>query len=251
MKKKQIEESNKSSDYSDSDSDNNSDSELGSESGDGQEHIDPVVFFKIKKELCYYKTIDKFFKTCSYENISKMIDIVEGRSNISLRILDWFVTKCSKKRINCGASKDNETFDVKISYKSQLKSYKKRYFDPFRRRQKFIYYFDDKQQRHMDTTLGQLNFFKWAFTHDILTYVENNLKSIGKEMNSSNKEEKAKKKKKIDDSKNSSEEKKTSKISSLKKKKRVKSNDTSSDNLKVNATKTMEDGEIKIVLKFD
>jgi hypothetical protein len=255
MKKKQIIESNKSSEKSDNesnDSDNDSEceSELSSEYN-GQEHIDPVEFFSVK-ELCYYKTIDKFFKTCSAENITKMIDIVEGKSNISLRILDWFVTKYSKKRIDCGSNKDTEIFDVRISYKSQLKSYKKRYFDPFRRRQKFVYYFDDKLQRHMDTTIGQLNFFKWAFTNSILTYVDKNLKHISKEMNLSNKEEKKKKKKKSEDeSKSSSDEKRVSKTSTLKKKKHLKINDNSSDNLKINATKTMEDGEIKIVLKFD
>ncbi len=258
MKKKQIDESNKFSDKSNRHSNDSDESDNGSECGsdsssgsDGQEHIDPVKFFSVK-ELCYYKTIDKFFKICSSENITKMIDIVEGKSNISLRILDWFVTKYSKNRIDCGTNKDTEIFDVRISYKSQLKSYKKRYFDPFRRRQKFVYYFGDKQQRHMDTTLGQLNFFKWAFTNSILTYVDKNLKHISKEMNLSNKEEKKKKKKKSEEeSKSSSDEKKVSKISTLKKKKHLKINDNSSDNLKINATKTTEDGEIKIVLKFD
>lgn len=238
MKKKQI--INNSS-VSDSSSDDGSES-----SEDENDQINPVYFFDTK-ELCFYKKIDKFFKECNDDDISTMIDIIEGKSNISLRILDWFVTKYSKKRIDIGNTQNNEVFDVRISYKAQLKSYKKRYFDPFRRKKKFVYHFNDSQGRSMDTTIGQLNFFKWAFTNDILTYVDKNLKQISKEMNLSNKEEKKKKKKK-DDSSNMSNS--SSEEIAKNKKKKTKGKD-SSENLKINAVKTMENGEIKITIKFD
>ena len=104
-----------------------------------------------------------------------MIDIVEGQSDISLRLLDWFVTRhASKQKIRFDkydVSNNSDKFDkrvdrcfnVHISYKAQLKSYKKKYFDPFRRRKKFKYYFDKEKTVHLCTTIGQLNFFRWAF----------------------------------------------------------------------------------------
>ena len=75
----------------------------------------PNTFFN-QKELCHYKNINKYFKECfekNPENIIKMINVIEGKSDISLRILDWFVTKYSKKKITCnGNVKNVEAFDI-------------------------------------------------------------------------------------------------------------------------------------------
>jgi hypothetical protein len=214
-----ISNSNSNSQYnSDSDSDSDSDSELESKSTNSSKlnnnEDKKIVYDKndleknkknlenifTQKELCYYKMIDKFFNTCNLNDKKKMIDIINGESKLSLRILDFFVTKNSKKMSNCDIiTKFSDVFDVRISYKSQLKSYKKRYFDPFRRRKKFDYYFmEDTHVQHIKTTLGQLNFFKWAITYDIISHVEINLKKISDDMVISNKENKKKKKKKIE-----------------------------------------------------
>ena len=161
-----------------------------------------------KKEICYYKMIDKFFRECTENQINKMLDIINKESDISLRILDWFVTRYSKKRIDIDLG-TSDVFDVHISYKAQLKSYKKTYFDPFRRRKKFYYNYDKvNNKKNVYTTLGQLNFFRWAISNNIIDYVEKNLNQLTKAMNSSNKEDKNKKKNK------SSEEDTDSDISS-------------------------------------
>lgn len=196
------------SDTSSSDNDNDNDNETNSSdtlSNKKNEIIieNPNTFFN-QKELCHYKNINKFFIECYKEKpeiIMQMIDIIESKSNISLRILDWFVTKYSKKKINCnGNIKNVDAFDVKISYKAQLKAYKKRYFDPFRRRKKFFYPCEkdgfiklENESKYIYTTLGQLNFFKWAFTNGIVSYVDENLNFIISEMNAFNKDEKKKK----------------------------------------------------------
>ena len=239
----------KKSDEDISISDSESTSTYSSESSYNDEDpadIVPKEFFNVK-ELCYYKKIDKYFKSCTKDSISKMLDIIYGKSNISLRVLDWFVTKYSKKRIDCGMSKESEVFDVRISYKSQLKSYKKRYFDPFRRKKdtRFRYYFSGGQT--IITTLGQLNFFKWAFTNNIVIYVEKNLKQISKEMNLANKEDKKKKVKKSKQTSKGDDKKIPKKAQS---KKKIKSDD-STGNIKINATKIIDDDEVQIVLKFD
>jgi hypothetical protein len=89
-------------DYSDTSSfvsDDNSieDSEDLSNTG-VKDAVDPLTFFS-SKELCYYKTIHKFFKNCSDKEIIRMLDIINGESTISLRVLDWFVTRYSKRKI--------------------------------------------------------------------------------------------------------------------------------------------------------
>ena len=176
--------------------------------------VEPLTFFS-SKELCYYKTIHKFFKNCGDKEIIRMLDIINGESPISLRVLDWFVTRYSKRKIDFIENEQNtlDSFDVHISYKSELKSYKKRYFDPFRRRKKFYYplYLEhstytkntsetqnsngSKEIILLYTTLGQLNFFVWAIGNKIIDFVEKNLEQISKAMNSNNKDEKKKKQK--------------------------------------------------------
>lgn len=241
-------ESDKDGESNDSDSFSETCSET--DSGESLDAFDiiPATFFSVK-ELCYYKLINKFFSTCSSENITQMINIVEGKSDMSLRVLDWFVTKYSKKRIDCGQTKD-EMFDVRISYKSQLKSYKKKYFDPFRRKKKFNYYFKNGQA--MKTTLGQLNFFKWAFINNIVMYVEKNLKQVIKEMKSSNKESEKKIKKKEIKKKNV--ESTEDKVEKTKKVKKSPEFENTSTNIKINTinnNKLIKDGEIQLTLVFD
>jgi hypothetical protein len=165
----------------------------------------PRDFFTAK-ELCYYTMADIYFKTkCSKDNIELMIKIIESNHDISLRILDWFVSKFSKYRnkINFNIN-DEEEFDIRISYDAQLKTYRKKNFDPFRRKKKFYYFYDDENKSSkIFTTIGQLNFFKWVITTKILDFVKDNINEINDEMKKyiisdrKKKKEKAKKKKQV------------------------------------------------------
>ena len=132
------------------------------------------------KEIFHYKMLDNFFNICNINQIKVMIDIINGNHLISLRFLDWFVTRYCylyKLSINIANSyiKENN-FNINISYKAQLKSFKKKNFDPFRRKKKFYYVTDSKIM--LLTTIGQLNFFRWIITYDIINYTETNYKNI-------------------------------------------------------------------------
>jgi len=66
------------------------------------------------------------------ENLKKIIDIVNGESNISLRIVDWFVTNYAKKYFTVfeipmlfGTKEENVRFKVYNEYKLKLKAYSK------------------------------------------------------------------------------------------------------------------------------
>jgi hypothetical protein len=73
---------------------------------------------------------------------------------------------------------------VYVDYKLKLKAYSKKRFDPFCRWDRInVPYKDDK---YIQTTIGQLNFFKWALENDVIRYIEENYANIEKDMNNRN-----------------------------------------------------------------
>jgi hypothetical protein len=135
------------------------------------------------KEIYYYNMLEKFFQNQPDKEIKRMIDIINGSNTVSLRFLDWFVTRyCYLYKlsisINTPYIKENN-FNINISYKAQLKSYKKKYFDPFRRKKKFFFIIEKNNNKLVIlTTIGQLNFFRWAISNDVINYTETNYKNI-------------------------------------------------------------------------
>jgi hypothetical protein len=119
-------------------------------------------------------SLSKFYSVKS--NIEAIIPIINGKSNISLRLLDWFVTNYSKKTYTIVGKNIN----VYLSYRSQLKAYSKQQFDPFRRRDRITFFYD--ADNSIETTIGQLNFFKWILQNEILDYIIANLKDIEADM---------------------------------------------------------------------
>ena len=136
----------------------------------------------LNKLLIFYKNTDYF---------DKMISIINGTSNISLRIVDWFVTNYSKKNY-CVIENDetNERFKVYNDYKLKLKAYSKKKFDPFCRWDRINVPYKDTTC--VQTTLGQLNFFKWTIENKILEYIEKNYSVIENDMNLRNSSAKVK-----------------------------------------------------------
>jgi len=111
-----------------------------------------------------------------------MIPIINGESKISLRIVDWFVTNYAKKYYTI--FEDADRFKVYNDYKLKLKAYSKKRFDPFCRWDRISIPYDETN--YMETTIGQLNFFKWAIENDIIQYIENNYAHIEADMNARN-----------------------------------------------------------------
>jgi hypothetical protein len=132
--------------------------------------------------------LTKYF--CQKNNIEKLQEILEGRSDVSLRLIDWFVTNYSKKNNVMYNLKDfnadnqpanfNDLFNVFNNYKSQLKSFNKKNFDPFCRRVRIHFYYT--KDKFISTTVGQLNFFKWLLENHIIDYIKMHLKDIEADM---------------------------------------------------------------------
>lgn len=139
--------------------------------------------------------LTKFF--CQKNNIERLKEILDGVGDVSLRLIDWFVTNYSKKNNVMYNLKDfnaddkpanfNDLFNVFNNYKSQLKSFNKKNFDPFCRRARIHFYY--VKDKFISTTVGQLNFFKWLLENHIIDYIKLYIKEIEDDMNATVKHE--------------------------------------------------------------
>lgn len=124
-------------------------------------------------------------------NFEKMLSVVTGEAKASLRITDWFSTNFAKKYYtvytitrNVNGEEVNRRFKVYNDYKLKLKAYSKKRFDPFCRWDRITVPY--KNGTSIQTTIGQLNFFKWVIENDVVEYIEQHYDTIESDMNSRN-----------------------------------------------------------------
>jgi len=218
-------------------------------------------------------------------NFDKLSVILNNEAKISLRIIDWFVTNYSKKHnvmYEICLDKKNKSYFLKgneddcnkilkqfivfMNYKSQLKAYSKKQFDPFCRRERIEFSIGKKK---IITTIGQLNFFKWAIDNLIIEYINDNLDDIENDMNLSISSNSLKKKagtgkkqrKKKSNKKNNNKSPKKSPKKSQKKPKDCITSDSDKKNkktkrkkrneLSVSATRGLNKHNVKVILEFN
>jgi len=175
------------------------------------------------------------------ENIHKMMNIINGESKISLRIVDWFVTNYAKKYYTIYDMQTQKNsgiieltrFKVYNDYKLKLKAYSKKRFDPFCRWDRISIPYDE--EKYMETTIGQLNFFKWAIENQIIDFIRENYDEIERDMNTRNST--SKRKFSIDN--------KESAISANDKTRKKR------EELSVSACKCIKKESVKIIVKFN
>lgn len=115
-------------------------------------------------------------------NLERVLPVLRSESAVSLRLVDWFVTNYAKKH-NVSYLLGQRNFLVYFHYKRELKAYSKRVFDPFCRRERIL--FQARGHEPFVTTIGQLNFFRWALEKGIMEYVEANRATVEADMNRS------------------------------------------------------------------
>ncbi len=157
-------------------------------------------------------------------NLDKMLCIINGESKISLRIVDWFATNYAKKFYTVYQLGNNKRFKVYVDYKLKLRAYSKKRFDPFCRWDRIMIPY--KEGNSIQTTIGQLNFFKWALENEVISYIEENYIAIEKDMNG----------------RNSTSKRKLPSTSKTRKKR---------EELSVSASKSIKKESVEIVVKFD
>jgi hypothetical protein len=154
----------------------------------------------MSQELLLTSLTDYYNKKKSYKQTLK--DIIDGKHTLSLRIIDWFVTHYSKTKniyywIDDNSDKNNiyETFPVTLNncdtfkkvhlyldYRAQLKSYTKFNFDSFRRHDRITFFLNEEKTDFIETTIGQLNFFRWAFNNKVIDYAMEHYNDIYENM---------------------------------------------------------------------
>lgn len=183
--------------------------------------------YTTQNELLLNNLMD-FYKDTKY--LSKMLKIITGESKISLRIVDWFATNYAKKNYTLYSfldiNKNTIRFKVYFDYKLKLKAYSKRRFDPFCRWDRISIPY--KNDTCIETTIGQLNFFKWALENKVIDYIEENYDTIENDMNHRN---------------STSKRKETIIDNSKTRKKR--------EELSISATKSIKKEEVEIVVQFN
>ena len=181
--------------------------------------------YTTQNELLLNNLMD-FYK--DENNLSRMLKIITGESKISLRIVDWFATNYAKKYYTLYTININDhlrRFKVYFDYKLKLKAYSKKRFDPFCRWDRISIPY--KNATCIETTLGQLNFFKWAIENKVIDYIEENYDTIEKDMKS----------------RNSTSKRKESIIDNSKTRKKR-------EELSISATKSIKKEEVEIIVQF-
>jgi hypothetical protein len=141
-------------------------------------------------------------------NRKELYNIINGDTNLSLRLIDWFVTHYARVNSviywiddkngticddnNISTKKINTTndssvtnlrkFNLYLDYRAQLQSYTKMFFDPFRRYSRISFVLENEPLISIETTVGQLNFFRWALQNNVIIYIKNNIAKIEESM---------------------------------------------------------------------
>jgi len=142
------------------------------------------------------------------QNLNILAAVSKQKTIISLREMDFTVTNYSNNNKVSYKLKNGETFNMYLDYKSQLRGYSKRLLDPFCRRQRIYLDFATKTPIFLQdseiaeyknsedgivTTIGQLNFFRWAITNEVIDYCFTHKEEIDREMDQQDKNKTAKK----------------------------------------------------------
>lgn len=182
-----------------------------------------TVNYTTQNELLLNNLMD-FYK--DETNLTRMLKIITGDSKISLRIVDWFATNYAKKYYTLFTIDGIRRFKVYYDYKLKLKAYSKKRFDPFCQWDRISIPY--KNDTCIETTIGQLNFFKWAIENQVINYIEENYDTIEKDMNNRN---------------STSKRKEIVTDNSKTRKKR--------EELSISATKSIKKEEVEIIVQFN
>lgn len=125
-----------------------------------------------------------FYKNRDYLDILKKIInrefIIHKSKKVSIRIVNWFVTNYAKQHFTV-YELEKERFFVWTRFRSAEDGYSKDLFDPYCRKDRIMIPYDETT--NIITTIGQLNFFKWAIVNKVVDYIVEHYDAITQDMN--------------------------------------------------------------------
>ena len=150
------------------------------------------------KERLLLKSLIIYYKESNHLEV--LLHFLKGKQRrLSLRLLDWLVTNYSKKHavVIKDISSNNTNIEfMYLAYKNHLKSYSKKFFDAFARRQRIFYKYNhhvhkirmSEMNAFYDsndgfvTTIAQLNAFCFFISAGVVEYAINHLEEIESDM---------------------------------------------------------------------
>jgi hypothetical protein len=138
------------------------------------------------KQDLLLKSLKDYYKNSSC--LKKLVNVLGKSSHISLRVIDYLCTNYGKHNdIVYYVGQKKTPFNLYLDYRAQLKAYSKLQFDPFKRHNRINIQVPTNviKSGKLETTVAQLNFFKWAIDNKIIEFLEDpkNLKKIESNMN--------------------------------------------------------------------
>jgi len=127
----------------------------------------------------------KFYKKSN--NMKILHKHITKSATVSLRVFDFLCTKYVKnKNVIYYIEKHGKKhpFNLSVAYKAQLKAYSKLQFDPFKRHNRIEINCIHCKDGKLVTTIGQLNFFKFAIENKLTDWIDvpENFKKVEKEI---------------------------------------------------------------------
>jgi hypothetical protein len=120
--------------------------------------------------------------------VNREFVVGDNSKKLSIRMVNWFVTNYAKQHFTvydvptAKEGKPCRRFFVWTNYKSTEDSYSKQMFDPYCRKERVLIPY--KEEQSIETTVAQLNFFKWAIVNKVLEYIANHFDAIETDMSS-------------------------------------------------------------------
>lgn len=139
-----------------------------------------MTFFKNSRDNNTYETLYNELKEFyTYENINKILPIIDStHEDITMTDINHFAVNYSREH-NIYIIKKNNVIFINDNYVSNRNVFKKKFFDPFCRKPKFLFKYKEKGvEKSIITSIGQLNFYRWAIKLDIIKLVEKYKKEI-------------------------------------------------------------------------
>jgi hypothetical protein len=125
----------------------------------------------------------EFYKNKDYlEIVKKIVNrefVIAKSKKISIRIVNWFVTNYAKQYFTVYEN-EKDRFFVWTRFRSAEDGYSKEMFDPYSRKDRIIIPYDETTK--LITTIGQLNFFKWAILNKVIDYIIEHYDDITNDM---------------------------------------------------------------------
>jgi len=132
----------------------------------------------VNKTSLLEASLREFFARRDHAVVAKAY-LTPNAGSTSLRTIDWFITTYSRRNAVVILMDDGRVVDLHTSYKSMLKSFGKKRFDVFKRGQTLRF---DLAGVPIETTLPQLNFFRWLIKYNVATYIASHAREIDRAM---------------------------------------------------------------------